>query len=270
MKRKDWTLEELKHLPKTREEAIIYGSNYYYTGNKCSRGHIAAIETKRNRCVECRREVGKLAAEKRNRRLGVKKQKTLIPLLPGIRSNKLTSTGGFKRNSFKGKNQYYTRVHHEVRCDCGVIFWIRNKDWGKTIQCLKCDRIEKIKYAKEVRQNIAYIKGGASKTIEASLLYAARRRAINSGIDFEISLEDIIIPEYCPVLGIKIDATTRGSNKNRVPRFNAPSLDRTNPNLGYTKENTKVISYRANVLKKDGTASEHLKVAEFMERMGVS
>jgi hypothetical protein len=30
------------------------------------------------------------------------------------------------------------------------------------------------------------------------------------------------------------------------------------------------MSYRANVLKKDGTAEEHLKVAEFMENMGIA
>lgn len=268
MKRKVWTLGDLSKLPKSKEEAIAAGSKYYYSGISCKRGHVTARVTVRNICIECRKENGRLSAERRRRRLGLKKQKFLMPLQPGIRINRLTSTGGFKRGSFKGNNQFYTRVHHEVKCDCGEVFWIRNGNWGKQIQCLKCDRSEKIKLAHVARQKTAYLSGGVSQTIEAQLLYSARRRAIRSGIDFEITLADIKIPECCPVLGFRLDTSSKRS-KNHNPRFNAPSLDRLNSNLGYTKDNMKVISYRANVLKKDGTAAEHLQVAEFMERMGV-
>lgn len=40
------------NLPKTREEAKKTGSNYYFTGQPCKHGHIAARKTK-GACVEC-------------------------------------------------------------------------------------------------------------------------------------------------------------------------------------------------------------------------
>lgn len=42
------------NLPKTREEAKKTGSKYYFTGQPCKHGHIAARKTK-GTCVECLR-----------------------------------------------------------------------------------------------------------------------------------------------------------------------------------------------------------------------
>ena len=152
MKRNDWTLKELNKLPKTKEAAITIGSKYYYSGTSCKRGHIAATETSRNRCVECRREDGSLYAKRRRRRLGIEKQESVMPLQPGIRINRLISTGGFERRHIKGKKQNYTKVYHEVKCDCGEIFWINNSQWSKQIQCLTCANQEKLKLAKKIQQ----------------------------------------------------------------------------------------------------------------------
>ena len=40
------------NLPKTREEAKKTGNKYYFTGQPCKHGHIAARKTK-GACVEC-------------------------------------------------------------------------------------------------------------------------------------------------------------------------------------------------------------------------
>ena len=40
------------NLPKTREEAKRTGAKYYFTGQPCKHGHIAARKTK-GACVEC-------------------------------------------------------------------------------------------------------------------------------------------------------------------------------------------------------------------------
>ena len=45
---------------------------------------------------------------------------------------------------------------------------------------------------------------------------------------------------------------------------NCPSLDRIVPKKGYVEGNIAWISNRANVIKNDGTAEEHLKVAEYI------
>lgn len=72
------------------------------------------------------------------------------------------------------------------------------------------------------------------------------------GLTSDVELDDIIIPENCPVLGIKlVSGQGRGAH---LP--SSPSLDRINPNLGYRKGNIRVISYRANQLKSNATLAE--------------
>ncbi len=75
------------------------------------------------------------------------------------------------------------------------------------------------------------------------MLNAARKRAKDKGLEFSITLEDIVIPEKCPILGLFLEVS-KGK-----PSDNSPSLDRINPDKGYVPGNVGVISYRANSLK---------------------
>lgn len=79
---------------------------------------------------------------------------------------------------------------------------------------------------------------------------SAKRRATKNGIDFSISIEDISIPSFCPLLNLKLSYEDFGI------RYNSPSLDRKDPKKGYTKENIWVISSRANFLKNDAELEE--------------
>ena len=83
-----------------------------------------------------------------------------------------------------------------------------------------------------------------------SMWASAKRRAEKSKMEFSISIEDIKIPEICPLLGLKLSYEDFGV------RYNSPSLDRKNSKKGYTKENIWVISSRANFLKNDAELSE--------------
>ena len=85
---------------------------------------------------------------------------------------------------------------------------------------------------------------------EKILLSKAKVRAKKHNLPINISLEDITIPEFCPVLGIELK-----QNKN-IASDNSPSLDRINPNKGYVKGNIRVISFRANSLKSNATIKE--------------
>lgn len=85
---------------------------------------------------------------------------------------------------------------------------------------------------------------------ERSMLRAARKRAKQLNIPFNLSEEDIVIPEYCPVLGIKI-----GRNE-KVSGPSSPTLDRIIPELGYVKGNVAVISKRANTIKNDASIAD--------------
>jgi hypothetical protein len=86
------------------------------------------------------------------------------------------------------------------------------------------------------------------QNIEHSLLYSARSRSKQFGIQIDIDIKDIVVPEFCPVLGIKLSVD---GNKN-----NSPSLDKMIPERGYTKGNVKVISWRANWIKNNATPEE--------------
>jgi len=91
------------------------------------------------------------------------------------------------------------------------------------------------------------------------MLTCARRRAKVAGLPFNLTVGDIIIPEYCPVLGIKLEP---GSKKYHAA---SPSLDRIVPEKGYVKGNVAVISFRANRLKGDGTIEELERVISWLK-----
>ena len=71
-------------------------------------------------------------------------------------------------------------------------------------------------------------------------------------IQFDIDYTDISIPEYCPLLGIKLNKHV-GEGKLHD---NSPSLDKIIPELGYTKGNVWIISNKANRMKSNATIEE--------------
>ena len=83
---------------------------------------------------------------------------------------------------------------------------------------------------------------------------AVRCRARKAGIPFNLELSDLEVPEYCPVLGIKLKGW--GENEFTSPRDDSPSIDRLVPSIGYVRGNVNIISNRANLLKKDATLQE--------------
>lgn len=79
------------------------------------------------------------------------------------------------------------------------------------------------------------------------LRWAAKNRAKRDNIEFNIDPEDIIIPEYCPVLNLKL-LSVRQTHKTREL---SPSIDRIDASKGYIKGNIRVISFKANRHKGD-------------------
>ena len=100
-------------------------------------------------------------------------------------------------------------------------------------------------------------------TLDRSYIYhlvkRAEKRAKEKGIPFGICVEDIQIPTHCPVLGIKLEAGT-----GKGPSDSSPSLDRISPELGYVKDNVRIISMKANRIKSDASAEEIEKVLNYL------
>jgi hypothetical protein len=84
-----------------------------------------------------------------------------------------------------------------------------------------------------------------------SMLSRAKARAKLKGLEFNISIEDIFIPEYCPVLNIKLEFYQKQGGGD-----SSPALDRIDSNKGYIKGNVQVISSKANRIKTNATLSE--------------
>jgi hypothetical protein len=94
---------------------------------------------------------------------------------------------------------------------------------------------------------------------EKVILIKAKQRAKERHMEFNLTIDDIIIPEICPVLGIPIYRDLNKLNDN------SPTLDRIDNTKGYVKGNVCVISHRANQIKSNGTVEEHKKVIQYIE-----
>ena len=89
---------------------------------------------------------------------------------------------------------------------------------------------------------------------EKYLFSLVKRRSNSRHIECNISELDIVIPEYCPLLNIKLDLL--GDLDVH------PSVDRIDPTKGYIKGNVMVISHRANRIKNNACAKELKLMAE--------
>ena len=96
------------------------------------------------------------------------------------------------------------------------------------------------------------------------LLYPARKRAKQKGLECNIQLEDIVIPDRCPVLGIALKSNIGAGAGGGGEYDYAPTLDRIDNSRGYTKDNICVISRKANSLKGDASIDEIKAILTYM------
>lgn len=113
--------------------------------------------------------------------------------------------------------------------------------------------------AREVYQSKKRLHPGYNKTLK---LDSARARAKRKGLAFDITLEDIAIPDVCPILDIPLVWETR---TGKGERDHAPALDRIKNDQGYVKGNVQVISTRANRWKNDMTLNDAKRIVAYME-----
>lgn len=106
-------------------------------------------------------------------------------------------------------------------------------------------------YTRRVRKEGRSTSRGV-KYLLSRKLSKVQQRAKEIGVAFDLKVADVAIPPVCPVLGIPLhwDALD-----------NTPSFDRLNQSGGYTKDNVRIISFRANTLRGNGGMLELLEVA---------
>jgi hypothetical protein len=156
-----------------------------------------------------------------------------------------------------------------------ISFFHRNKSTKDGLQawcraCMKAEHDRHLDFYKEYQKSyVGNRKENQTRRRETkreSVLYEqARHRASAKNIPFDIELSDIVIPDFCPILGVPISLET---GKGRTG--NSPSIDRIRPELGYTKGNIAIISDRANTVKSFGTADQHRRIADWMDAQQIN
>ncbi len=134
-------------------------------------------------------------------------------------------------------------------------------DDGINRECTSCHQV-----FKKMSKTVTLCNECNSKRVRASrspqqmLWQRARDRTKKSGLEFNISVEDIVIPDTCPYLGLPLQVF-KGAPGGRP---NSPSLDRINNEKGYTKNNIQVISQLANSMKASATKEQLIKFAQYV------
>ena len=95
---------------------------------------------------------------------------------------------------------------------------------------------------------------------ESRMLQRAKSRAKSKNIRFDLQVQDIVIPEYCPILKIKLEIKKGQSGGQN----NSPALDRIISEQGYVKDNIRVISHLANMMKSCATKEELITFANWI------
>lgn len=100
----------------------------------------------------------------------------------------------------------------------------------------------------------------SKKHPEKSMLTRIRTRAKKYNIPFDLTIDDIKIPDRCPILNIPIIRECILGGK-KGPKASSPSLDRFDNTKGYIKGNVHVISNKANVMKSSASPEDLLQFA---------
>ena len=89
----------------------------------------------------------------------------------------------------------------------------------------------------------------------------AKTRAKDCGVEFTITKEWVMdnLVDVCPLLGLSLDYAAKRSYDASA------SLDRKDSSVGYTPENCKVISFKANRIKNNATVDEIFRLAEALK-----
>jgi hypothetical protein len=120
----------------------------------------------------------------------------------------------------------------------------KNAAFGLSYFCKKCDN-QRV-YTRDKRK---------------VLLNSAKKRAKDNNLEFNITIDDIFLPEKCPILGLELTF-----NLEKV-EDNSYSIDRIDSSKGYIKGNIQIISFKANTIKNNANLQELEAIYFYMKSL---
>jgi hypothetical protein len=144
----------------------------------------------------------------------------------------------------------------------------RNPDYMKQWYASRLSEEARQEYARKRKERYVAIDRSATaeyrKYWRQTILSGIKRRSRKREWVCDLTPADLMVPACCPVLGIPLVIGGEGEGR-QGPTPNSPSVDRIDNSLGYIRGNVKIISWRANSLKRDATPGELRKIADWME-----
>ena len=145
------------------------------------------------------------------------------------------------------KKEYYLKNKEDINLK-GKAYYEANKD-----KYLEWSR--KWRQANPEKARMRVVEWGRTNFLQRKIT-GAKVRAKKAGIPFDLKKEDLVVPDFCPILGIPLFLSDTGSKC-----ANSPSLDRIIQEKGYVKDNVQIISDKANTMKNDANPVELLLFA---------
>lgn len=130
---------------------------------------------------------------------------------------------------------------------------------GFRSKCKDCEKVQNKKYHQTPEYRAKDIQRKRDNP-EKTLLNATKVRARMRGLDHNLDISDVKIPEICPMLGIPLFISGKRFTQN------SPTVDRIDNSVGYIKGNAVVCSFRANSLKKDATVDELERIVVWLRQ----
>lgn len=127
-------------------------------------------------------------------------------------------------------------------------------------ECVVCSEIYEITCKTNTRCKKCNCERVKCTSPEKKMLARAKARANKYQIECDIELEDIEIPEICPILNIPL--TCHSGTSGGKP--DSPSLDRIDNTKGYIKGNVIVVSHLANMMKSSATVQNLIDFATWV------
>ena len=137
--------------------------------------------------------------------------------------------------------------------ECKACMRVRTSNWYKDHKLERSkSNVDGINKDRQLNPTKAWLKG-------------VKDRARVNKIPFNLTQQDLVMPEFCPVLGTPL--TRHKSHGKGGMKDNSPSIDRLDNNLGYEPGNIVVVSMRVNRIKSNATVEELRLIADWYHEL---